>query len=113
MLSRTIFTITKKERIAKKIGANAISESKRFGPNRLDKKSIIAKRNIERSKKVLRNLTALSIIILTTKTERDTRTTPPKRICLGRVKRSVVIVVITIGKARNRRPNKKTDIVFR
>ncbi|OGH19627.1 MAG: hypothetical protein A3D74_01745 [Candidatus Levybacteria bacterium RIFCSPHIGHO2_02_FULL_37_13] len=113
LLSRIIFTITKKEKTAKRIGTNAIIESKRFTAKRADRKSIKENKIIGRSRKVLRNFTEPSIIILMTKIESNIRTTAPKRNCLGIVKMSVVMVVIRIGKARNKRPNKNTEIALR
>ena len=112
-LSKAVFTITKKSKIAKRKGINTISESKRFTAKMEDRKMLKVNRRIGRSKIVLRNFTEPSVIILRAKIISNIRTTTLKSICLGRTKKSVVLVMITIGKARSKSPNKKSDTLFR
>ena len=112
-LESAVFTITKKSKIAKRKGTNVISESARFTAKMLERKTQKVNIIIGRSKIVLRNFTEPSVIILTARIKRDIRTTAPRKICLGKTKKSVLIVVTTRGKARNRSPNKISDTLFR
>ena len=99
--------------MAKRSGTKAISESKRFTAKIEERKTNKANSIIGRSKKVLRNLTDPSIVILPTKIKSEARTTVPKRICLGSIKKSVVKLTNKIGKAKNRSPNKSIEMLFK
>ena len=112
-LLRTKFTITKKDRIAKRKGTKEISESNQFTAKKLDRETLKITRINGRSKTVLLSLTARSMIILRLKITSAIITTAPVRICLGSIKKSVVRVTKRIGRPRNRANNKNIAMLFR
>ena len=112
-LSFAVLATTKYRKTEKSGGTKAVNESALFSANILDKSTAAAKRTKGKSKGVLLKITLPIASVFAPKRRRDRETTTPIRICLGRVKASVVRVEKTRGITRKVSPKRKVVMFCR